>query len=81
MCASPQQYVDVHLPRRNKQALCIGLRYYSVAMCEAYPESAMLDDFRQRKIGRFCIECAFYNVQIWRRLPEEIVSLSIGDVA
>ena len=41
----------------------------------------MCDNFRERKVGRFHVKVAFYNLQIWRDTPEKFVCLFVRYVS
>jgi hypothetical protein len=45
MCAAPKQNIDVHLPRRYQQTVAIAGWYDCVAVCKAYAQTPVCDDF------------------------------------
>ena len=64
MCASPQQYVDVHLSCHNQQAIGIPRGDGRVAMSEAYSQRPVCNDFGEAEAGGFGVEIAFHNLEI-----------------
>jgi hypothetical protein len=81
MCPAPQQHVDVHLPRHDQQAVRIGRRNDGVAMCEAYPQRAMCDDFGEGEAGSFRVVIAFDDLEIGRDGAEVVVRFPVGEIA
>jgi hypothetical protein len=57
--AAPQQDIDVHLARRNQQAVAVARRDDRVPVREADAQRAVRDDLGEREIRRFDVEVAF----------------------
>lgn len=52
-----------------------------MAMGESNAQSSMLNNFGERKIRGFGIKVAFYDVKVGSSLSQEVIGLSVGDVA
>lgn len=52
-----------------------------MAMCEAYAQRSVGDDLGEGEIWRFDVEVALDDLKVRRNAPQELVRLSICDVA
>ena len=64
MCTSPEQYIDVHLPCHDQQAISITRRDGCVAMSETYSQGPVRDYFGEGEICGFGVEVAFDDLEI-----------------
>jgi hypothetical protein len=79
--AAPQQHIDVHLARRNQQAVAVARGHNRVPVREADAQRAVCDDFGEREVGRLDVEVALYDLQVRRDGAQELVCVAVGDVA
>lgn len=81
MCSSPEKDIYIHLTSRDEQRIRVARGNDGVAMGEADAETAMGDDFGERKTGRVDVEVASHQLQVGGDLPQKLEGVAVGEVA
>ena len=59
VCTSPQQNINIHMPRCNQQAVRIARRYNRMPMCETDTQGAVRHDFGEGEVGCLDVKVSF----------------------